>query len=106
MGNKKGMVLNTTLFLTALALILVLTVLYMLWYSTKTSGSVKQYATALEAAKSAASYVVNKFEEGDLTCNSGQICNDNGSVDLGYAGYMSNYTITATVIKKYTSKKF
>lgn len=102
--NKKGMALATTLVLTALALILLLSVLYMVWKSTSTSGSVKQYSTALEAAKAAATYIVDKLDNpssAQLTCNSGGACNDNGSIDMGYAAYMSNYNISANLLKKY-----
>jgi hypothetical protein len=55
--DKKGSTLLVVLVLSAVALVVVAGLLYMLTQATKTSGSAKQYRTALEAGRAGADVV-------------------------------------------------
>jgi hypothetical protein len=50
-NNDKGIALVTSLMFTVLALVMCMSLLYLITMSTKTSGTMKRYRTALEAAQ-------------------------------------------------------
>jgi hypothetical protein len=60
--SEKGIALLTTLMLTVLGFGIVATLLYMVTYATKTTGLEQGYATALNAAKGGADFVINMMQ--------------------------------------------
>jgi len=58
-NNNKGVALITTLALGLVALVFISAFLYIILNSTKTSGQMKTYTSALEVAKGTASYLMN-----------------------------------------------
>jgi hypothetical protein len=60
--NEKGIALLTTLMLMVLGFGVVATLLYMVTYGTKTSSVEQKYATALDAAKGGADFLINMMQ--------------------------------------------
>lgn len=75
--NEKGFALVTTLLLGLIAMALVGLAFYMALHATRMSGMEKRYATELNAAKGAASYVMAELRNESLTCNGGNPCANN-----------------------------
>jgi hypothetical protein len=60
--NQKGIALLTTLMLMVLGFGVVATLLYMVTYGTKTTSIEQKYATALDAAKGGADFLINMMQ--------------------------------------------
>jgi hypothetical protein len=60
--NEKGIALLTTLMLMVLGFGVVATLLYMVTYATKTTSVEQKYATALDAAKGGADFLINMMQ--------------------------------------------
>jgi hypothetical protein len=60
--NEKGIALLTTLMLMVLGFGVVATLLYMVTYGTKTTSVEQKYATALDAAKGGADFIINMMQ--------------------------------------------
>jgi hypothetical protein len=60
--NEKGIALLTTLMLTVLGFGVVATLLYMVTYATKATSVEQKYATALDAAKGGADFLINMMQ--------------------------------------------
>lgn len=97
---RKGFVLLTTVILSLIALVLVGGLLYILTRTTGTTGMEKRYINALETTKGVSTYIMQQIDDGDLKCNGGNTCNDNGTIDLGSLSDVGNYKVNATVLKK------
>ena len=84
-SNEKGIALITTLVLGLVALVFISGFLYIILTSTKTSGTIKTYTSALEVAKGTASYLMSVTLDGALKCDalssSCNDCLDNGNCD-------------------------
>jgi len=109
MKNNKGMALITTIILSAIALLLVGTVYYLLNSGTKISGIQARYTTALEASKGASEYVMNlildKFDNissEEISCSSLTECTGytGNCIDLSAKNYnkLGGFNICAKVL--------
>lgn len=100
MKNEKGVALITTLVLGLIALVIVGGLIYMLTSGTQISGKEKKYSTALESAKGASEYIIEKILSGNLTCNGGNPCNDGNNIDLGSYSNLGGFNVNAKLLKK------
>jgi type II secretory pathway component PulK len=105
-NNEKGIALITTLVLGVVALAFIAALFYMLTSGTKMSGTSKRYYTALEAAKGASEFIMNKIVSSEnLTCNNGNPCtpcptseNNNCKIDLNLN--FGNYNVDAYLLNQ------
>ncbi|RLJ71021.1 hypothetical protein BCF55_1310 [Hydrogenivirga caldilitoris] len=98
-GNERGIALITTLILGLIALVIIAALMFMLVTGTQISGISKRYSGALEAAKGASEYIVQKILDGTLSCNGGGVCSAGGSIDLEtYVSNIPGYTVSATYL--------
>jgi len=96
LGNERGIALITTLILGLVALVVIATLMYMTLTGTQVSGIGKRYSGALEAAKGASDYIIQRILDGSITCNGGSPCSTGDTIDLEtYIANISGYTIRA-----------
>ncbi len=99
MKEEKGIALITTLLLGLIAALLIGALLYFLVNSTRISGIGKSYSIALEAAKGASEYIIERLLSGNLTCGGGAACSPtNNIIDLGPYSSIQGFNITATYL--------
>ena len=97
--NERGIALITTLLLGLIALVIIAALMFMLTTGTQISGIGKRYSGALEAAKGASEYIVQKILEGTISCNGGSVCSAGDTIDLeSYVSNISGYTVSATYL--------
>ncbi|RMA97015.1 hypothetical protein [Hydrogenothermus marinus] len=99
MKSEKGVALITTLVLGLIALVIVGGLIYMLTSGTQISGKEKKYSLALEAAKGASEYIIEKILSGNLTCG-GNPCSDGNNIDLGSYSNLGGFNVSAKLLKK------
>ncbi|WP_457601001.1 hypothetical protein [Hydrogenivirga sp.] len=96
-GNERGIALITTLILGLIALVVIAALMFMLITGTQISGISKRYSGALEAAKGASEYIIQKILDGTISCNGGGVCSAGDQIDLEtYVANVPGYNISAT----------
>jgi len=99
MKMREGIALVVTLMLALIALTFTGAMLYMLISGTRMSGVERRYATALEAAKGAADYIIEKISNSSLNCIPN--CDTkNASISLGSFSTFGAYNVNATLLSK------
>jgi hypothetical protein len=94
--GERGIALITTLFLGLIALVVIAALMFMLITGTQVSGIGKRYSGALEAAKGASEYIIQRIIDGTITCNGGGVCTSGDSIDLeAYVTNVPGYNISA-----------
>ena len=96
--KERGIALVTTLVLGLIAVVLIGILLYVLTTGTRISGVEKRYSVALEAAKGASEYIIERLLSGNLTCNGGLSCNPGDPIDMGPFSSLQGFNITATYL--------
>ena len=97
--SERGIALITTLLLGLIALVIIAALMFMLTTGTQISGIGKRYSGALEAAKGASEYIVQKILDGTISCNGGGVCSAGATIDLeSYVSNIPGYTVSATYL--------
>ncbi len=97
--KERGIALITTLLLGLIALVIIAALMFMLITGTQVSGIGKRYSGALEAAKGASEYIIQKILDGTITCNGGATCSAGLPIDLeSYVASIPGYSISATYL--------
>ena len=97
--GERGIALITTLLLGLVALVVIAALMFMLITGTQISGISKRYSGALEAAKGASEYIIQKILDGTISCNGGNACSSGDPIDLEtYISSIPGYTVSATYL--------
>ncbi len=97
--GERGIALITTLLLGLIALVIIAALMFMLVTGTQISGISKRYSGALEAAKGASEYIIQKILDGTISCNGGGVCSAGDPIDLeAYVSNIPGYTVSATYL--------
>lgn len=96
MRGERGIALVTTLLLGIIAAVLIGALLYLIISGTQVSGIGKKYSVALEAAKGASEYIIERILADNLTCGGGGACSStNNMIDLGPYSSIQGFNIEA-----------
>ncbi len=96
MRGERGIALVTTLLLGIIAAVLIGALLYLIISGTQVSGIGKKYSVALEAAKGASEYIIERILADNLTCGGGGACSPtNNVIDLGPYSSIQGFNIEA-----------
>ncbi|SHO45725.1 hypothetical protein [Desulfopila aestuarii] len=80
--NESGFALLAVLIIGMISMVLVSTLFFVLLMHTQMSGKDKRYLNELETAKGTSEFIMASLRDASLTCNSGNPCTANDTIDL------------------------